>query len=51
MMKSLCISAPFFNTVSGMTTLGRPEGAIVIGARRLNVLSTEALNFSTSVWF
>lgn len=47
MMKSLCISAPFWKTESGMSTLGLPEGARVTGAKRLIVLFSEALIFST----
>lgn len=38
-------------TESGMTTHGRPDGAMETGARRYMDISAEVLIFSTRVWF
>lgn len=48
-MKSLCISAPFLKTESGITTLGLPVEEIVTGAILLKVLSSARRILSTRV--
>ncbi|CDY24469.1 BnaC05g34850D [Brassica napus] len=45
-MKSLCISAPFLNTLSGMSTQGRPDSETVTGASLRRVLSTDLRSLS-----
>lgn len=46
-IKSLCSSAPFWKTLSGIKTLGLPESDRVIGASLVRVLSSFFLNLST----
>lgn len=46
-MKSLCSSAPFAKTESGMRTLGRPDDERETGAKRFRVLFSKALILST----
>lgn len=45
-MKSLCNSAPFWKTLSGVSTLGRPVSEMVTEASLLRVLSSNLRSFS-----
>lgn len=47
-MKSLWSSAPFWKTLSGMKTRGRPDSEVVIGASLRKDLSTDLRIFSAS---
>lgn len=46
-MKSLCRSAPFWNTESGINTVGLPEAEMVAGASLFKDLSSNLRIFST----
>lgn len=48
-MKSLCKSAPFWKTVSGIMTVGLPDAEMVAGAILFRVLSSNLRIFSTRV--